>query len=207
MKGPILALRLAFGAPLVLFAANHLFLAVFPEPGGTQPLAVQLMGAFQRSHLFDVAMGIALVAGLLIMAGIAVPFALAVTMPIEVCALYWALVLEHDPLWSALALAALAANAALMLTQLEAYRGVLQRRALAAGEDADPAGHYDGLFMNPSARTPAGPLLAALAVLLAALAFYWWWVPSRTGHFAMLVLLVPAALLLLGGVRGMGKRA
>lgn len=199
-------LRLAFGVYLLLNGVNHFFGPFYAEPAGTEPLAVQLMSALRHSHLFDVVMGFELATGVLILAGLAVPFALCVAMPISVCALYWALVLEHDPLWSALALAALAANAALMFAHLEAYRGVLARHALAAGERPEAVDNYDGLFMNPAARTPFAPFVAALLVLVAALAFYWFLVPSVTGSFAMATMSLPAVLLFVGRLNGMLQR-
>jgi hypothetical protein len=199
-------LRLVFGGFLLLHGANH-FLGLVPEPQGTQPLAVQLMAAFEHSRLLDVVMAFQAAAGLLILAGVLVPFALAVSMPIAVCALFWALILEHDPLWSVLALAALASNAVLMFANLDAYRGVLQRRALAAGEGPLAGEHYDGVYMNPAGRLAPAPFAAGLAVLLAALAFYWFLVPSATGTFAMLAIGIAGVLLLVAGVRGMGARA
>ncbi|MEO6389240.1 MAG: hypothetical protein ABIT16_05955 [Croceibacterium sp.] len=201
-------LRFAFGLFLVLNALNHYLGAPLPEPVGSQPLAAQLLTALHHSRLYDVAMGFELTAGILLLVGSAEPFALAVAMPIQVCALFWALVLEHSPLWSALALLALLANAALMWANLPAYRGVLQRRALAQSEGPELGDNYDGLYMHVGKRErlTLGQFVAAATVLLAALIFYWYFVPSITGTFARFVILVPAVLLLLraAGVKRRG---
>lgn len=208
MNGWTTPLRLAFGAFLVLHGLNHFFALLYAEPGGTMPLAVQLMSAFRHSHLLDVVMGIQIAAGVLIVGGLAVPFALAAAMPISVCALFWALGLEHDPLWSALALLAIAADAALMLAYLPAYRGVLERRALALGEGPTPGDNYDGVYMHigPREGLRTARYAAAAAIVLAALVFYAYFVPSATGRFAMYVILVPALLLMVRGA-GVSRRA
>jgi hypothetical protein len=134
MKHLVLIGRLIFGAWMVAWSANHFFLSLWPEPMGHEPLAAQLMGAFFHSHLIDVAMTIQLVAGLLVLGGVMVPVALCVVAPVTVCAAYWAVVLEHEPLGAVLALAAAALNGALCLAYLDYYKGLLQRRALSLGE-------------------------------------------------------------------------
>lgn len=130
----VLVGRIVLGVWMVLYAANVLFLSLWAAPTGTEPLAAQLMTALANSRLLDVAMVIQLVAGVLILAGIIVPFALCVLMPITTCALFWALVLDHQPVGAALTLAAFALNGLLMLAYLPYYRGSLQRRALTIGE-------------------------------------------------------------------------
>lgn len=134
MKHLVLALRLIFGAWMLANGANHFFVHLYPEPTGHEPLAVQLMDALVHSKLFDVAMAIQLVTGALILTGVFVPVALCVVAPISTCAVYWSVVLEHQPLGAALALAAFALNGLLMLAYIDYYRGVLQRRALTLGE-------------------------------------------------------------------------
>jgi uncharacterized membrane protein YphA (DoxX/SURF4 family) len=127
------ALRLIFGAWMLVNGANHFF-GFAPEAAGQTPLAVQLMGAFNHSGLMDVAMAAQLVAGALVLAGLFVPVALAVLMPISTCAVYWVLMLERDPIGAILVLAAFALNGLLMLAYLEYYKPMLERRALAVGE-------------------------------------------------------------------------
>ena len=134
MKHSLLAARLIFGAWMLLNGLNHFFGPFYPMPAGTAPLAVQLMQALVHIGLLDVAMGIQLVAGGLILAGVFVPAALCVMMPISVCAAYWAVILEREPIGAVLALAAVALNALLMLAHLHHYRGVLERHPLAVGE-------------------------------------------------------------------------
>jgi hypothetical protein len=92
------------------------------------------MASLVNSRLLDVAMTIQLVTGVLILTGVFVPAALALLMPITTCALFWALVLDHQPLNALLAFGAFVLNGLLMLGYLRYYHGVLQRRALAIGE-------------------------------------------------------------------------
>lgn len=134
MKHLVLIARLVFGAWMLASGANHFFLSLWPEPAGHEPLAVQLMTALVHSGLYDVAMIIQLVTGAMILAGVFIPVALTVMMPISTCALYWAAVLEHRPAGALLALLAFALNGLLMLAYFDYYRGALQRRALMAGE-------------------------------------------------------------------------
>jgi uncharacterized membrane protein YphA (DoxX/SURF4 family) len=132
-KHLVLAGRVIFGAWMVIAGINHFFVSLYPMSGGTAPLAVQLMTALVDSKLLDVVVGIQLVTGALILAGIFVPLALCVVMPLTVCATFWEL-LDHQPLGVLLGLAALALNGLLMLAYIDDYKGVLQRRALALGE-------------------------------------------------------------------------
>jgi uncharacterized membrane protein YphA (DoxX/SURF4 family) len=126
--------RLIFGAWMVAHGANHFFFSLWPEPTGHEPLAIQLMAALVHSRLFDVVMAIELVTGALILTGFFVPIALCVVMPISTCAMYWSVILDHQPLGAVLALAAFALNGVLMLAYIDYYKGPLQRRALALGE-------------------------------------------------------------------------
>jgi hypothetical protein len=134
MRALVLTARLVFGVWLVANGLNHFFLPLFAVPAGTAPLAVQLLGAMTHIGLLDVAMAIALVAGALVLVGVFLPAALCVTLPITTCTVYWTVVLERDPFWAVVALAALALNGLLMLAYFDTYRGVLERHPLAAGE-------------------------------------------------------------------------
>jgi uncharacterized membrane protein YphA (DoxX/SURF4 family) len=133
-KNLVLAGRVIFGAWMLVSGINHFFGPFYAEPTGHEPLAVQLMAALVHSQLFDVAMAIQLVTGALILTGFFVPVALCVVMPISVCAAFWAVILDHQPVGALLALAAVALNGLLMLAYIDYYKSVLQRRALAAGE-------------------------------------------------------------------------
>ena len=133
MKNLILVGRLIFGAWMLINGANFYF-HFYPLPVGHTPLAVQLMTALIDGHMLDVAMIIQLVAGALILAGVLVPVALCVVMPISVCAAFWAVVLERQPTGAAVALVAVGLNALLCLAYLDYYKGMLQRRALTVGE-------------------------------------------------------------------------
>ena len=134
MKHLVLIGRVIFGAWMLLNGANHFFLHLYAEPVGHTPLAIQLMTALKDGWMLDVAMVIELAAGALILAGVVVPAALCVVMPISVCAAFWAVILEHQPLGALLALVAVGLNALLCLAYIDSYQGMLQRRALTFGE-------------------------------------------------------------------------
>jgi uncharacterized membrane protein YphA (DoxX/SURF4 family) len=134
MKQLVLVSRLAFGLWMVLNSSNSLFLALWPAPSGHEPLAIQLMDALVHSRLLAVAMVMQLVAGVLLLAGLLVPFALCLLMPITTCAVFWAVILDHQPLNAVLVLIAFALNGLLMLAYLPYYQGTLQRHTLAVGE-------------------------------------------------------------------------
>ena len=132
-KQLVLAGRLIFGVWMLVNGINYFFVSLYPMPSGHEPLAVQLMNGLFDSHLLDVAVGIQLVTGALILIGVFVPAALCVVMPISVCAAFWAL-LDHHPVNLVLGLAVIALNGLLMLAYIDYYKGVLQRHALAVGE-------------------------------------------------------------------------
>jgi len=134
MKTFLIVARVVFGAWLLASGLNHFILPLWPEPAGTQPLAVELMTALRDSRLIDVTYAVQVVAGVLILTGICVPFALCAAMPVSVGAAFWTVVLEHQPLGAALGLLAVALNALLMFACLDYYRGVLQRHSLSYGE-------------------------------------------------------------------------
>jgi uncharacterized membrane protein YphA (DoxX/SURF4 family) len=129
----VLAARIVFGGWMLANGINHFLLSLWPLPAGDERLAIQLMDAFVHSGLINVALGFQFVAGALILAGVLVPLALCVVMPVSTCALFWAL-LDQPPLGITLALAAFVLNAWLMLAHVERYRGVLQRHARTLGE-------------------------------------------------------------------------
>ncbi len=134
MKTFLLVARIVFGAWMLANGVNHFFLHLYPEPTGHEPLAIQLMLALVHSRLFDVAMVIQLVAGALVLAGILLPVALVVVTPVNVCAVFWALILDHQPLPALLALVALGLNGLLMLAYIDYYKDMLKPHALTLGE-------------------------------------------------------------------------
>jgi uncharacterized membrane protein YhaH (DUF805 family) len=195
MKQFVLIGRLVFGAWMLANGINHFFFPLWSAPAGHEPLAVQLMDALVHSGLLDVAMAIQLVTGALILAGLLVPVALCVVMPVSACALYWSLVLDHQPLGAVLALAAFALNGLLMLAYIDYYKGALQQRALTVGEVPGGRLVYDLVFVNPNGRTSRGEFMVALITLLAVVAFYTFLVTGRTAQWCTLVLLFPAVIL------------
>jgi uncharacterized membrane protein YhaH (DUF805 family)/uncharacterized membrane protein YphA (DoxX/SURF4 family) len=198
----VLAGRVILGIWMLANGVNYFLLHLWALPAGHEPLAVQLITAFEHSGLLTVAMVIQTVTGVLLLAGLFVPAALCVLMPVSTCTLYWSLVLEHRPLVALLALLAFALNGLLMLACLDRYRGVLQRHATTLGES--PGGNvFDALFASPGGRTSRSEFIPALVTLLLAVAFYAYFVKNRTGTFCLLVLLYPALVLLARRLRDM----
>ena len=140
--------RLVFALWLIAGGLGHFTGLPLPLPEGATPLAAQLLDAFRHSGLLDVAMAMELVAGALLLLGIATPFALALVMPLSTCALYWAVLLNQQPGWALAALVALALNAVLMFAFLPCYNAMLRPGALAAGESEQV--HYNALFAWPA---------------------------------------------------------
>jgi uncharacterized membrane protein YhaH (DUF805 family) len=205
MKPLILVGRLLFGAWMLANGANYFFFSLWPMPAGHEPLAIQLMTALVHSRLLDVAMAIQLVTGALILTGFFVPVALCVVMPISTCALYWSVILDHQPLEAVLAVAAFGLNGLLMLAYLEYYRGALQRHALGLSESGRMS--FDSLFVNPRGRTSRGQFVAALITLVAVIAFYALLVTGRSGQWSLLVLVIPAVVLHARRLHDMGHTA
>jgi len=203
-KQLVLAVRLIFGAWMLLNGINHFFVSLYALPTGHEPLAVQLINGVVHSHLVDVVLGIELVTGALILVGVFVPAALCVVMPLSVCAAFWAL-LDHQPLNLLLGLGALALNGLLMLAYIEYYKGVLQRHALAVGEDS--TSNFDVLYVNAAGRTGRAEFIGALITVLAAYAFYHFLVPGRNSQWVQLTLLFPAVVLLARRLHDMGVNA
>jgi uncharacterized membrane protein YhaH (DUF805 family) len=207
MKQLVLVGRLIFGAWMLANGANHYFLSLWPMPTGHEPLATQLMSAFVHSGLIDVAMAIQLVTGALILTGFLVPVALCIVMPVSTCALYWSVILDHQPLGAVLALAAYALNGLLMLAYVEYYSGVLHRFAATSGESSGGGTSFDVLFVNAVGRSSRGEFAAGLITLLTVVAFYAFLVPGRTGQWCLLVLLFPAIILHARRLHDMGQTA
>jgi uncharacterized membrane protein YhaH (DUF805 family) len=201
-KGLVTAGRLIFGAWMLGNGINYFFVSLYPVPTGHTPLAMQLMTGLENSHLLAVVMGIELVAGALILVGVFVPAALCVVMPLSVCAAFWAL-LDHQPLSLVLGLGAIALNGLLMLAYIGYYKGILQRHALAIGEQ--PGMDFDTLFVNFAGRTGRGQFIGALITLLASYEFYHLLVPGRNSQWVQLTLLFPAVVLLARRLHDMGR--
>lgn len=207
MKLLILLARVAFGAWMLANGLNHFVVSLYPEPIGHEPLAALLMTALVHSRLLDVALTIQLVTGALILAGILVPVALCVVMPISLCAVYWAVILEHRPLVAGLALVAFALNGFLMLAYLDYYRGVLQRHAATLGEPDSGLAGYEAFFAHPSGRTSRGGFIRALMPLLAVAALYFFLVKGRNGEWVLATLLFPGLVLQARRLHDMGQTA
>jgi uncharacterized membrane protein YhaH (DUF805 family) len=207
MKQLILVGRLIFGAWMLASGANYFFFSLWPMPTGHEPLAIELMSALTHSGLLGVAMTIQLVTGALILSGIFVPVALCVVMPISTCALFWAVILDHQPLGAVLAVAAFALNGLLMLGNIDYYRDALQQHALTFGEFGGGRSSFNFLFVNPNGRSSRGQFAAALVTLLAVVAFYAFLVKGATAHWGMLMLVFPGVVLHARRLHDMGHSA
>jgi uncharacterized membrane protein YhaH (DUF805 family) len=207
MKALVLAGRLIFGAWMLANGINHFFFPLWPAFTGHEPLAMQLMAALSHSGLLGVAMTIQLVSGALLLAGVLVPVALCVVMPVSTCALYWSVILDHQLLGAVLAIAAFALNGLLMLAYLDYYRGALQRHAFSVGESPADRSSFSFLFVNPNGRTSRGEFVPALITLLLVVAFYQFLVRGLTAHWCMLMLLFPVVILHARRLHDMGHTA
>jgi uncharacterized membrane protein YhaH (DUF805 family)/uncharacterized membrane protein YphA (DoxX/SURF4 family) len=205
MKHLVLIVRVVFGAWMLANGVNHFFFPLYPEPVGHEPLAIQLMAALVHSRLFDVAMAIQLVAGVLILAGLILPVALCVVTPVNVCAVFWALVLDHNPTASLLALVALALNGALMLAYVDYYKDMLQRHALSLGEE-EGGKTWNPLYAWATGRTSRLDYIKALIPLVLAAAFYTFLAKTgRNGEWVLATLLYPGFVLAAGRLHDMGQ--
>lgn len=203
------ALRLLLGVVMVVTALRYFLpplLPFVPLAEWNDPMAARLMTAFDKSGLGAVARFIHIAAGLLLLSNRAVPFALAALMPVNVCGLFIAVLIEGAPLVATLAVLTVALNGLLMLAYLP-YRGVLEAGHLADGEGPEDGQNYESLFANPLSNAPAAAYLGAALVLAAALAFYWFVVPGLNGTTGVVTLAIPALILAVGGVRALARKA
>ena len=208
MKTLILIGRVVFGAWMLANGVNH-FLGqpLYPEPVGHEPLAIQLLTAFQHSRLLDVAMAMELITGALILAGAIIPVALCVIAPVNVCAVYWALILDHQPLPALLSVVALALNGALMLAYIDYYKDMLRRNVLSLGETADSPS-WNQTFAWAKGRTARMDYVKALVPLVLAAAFYTFLARTgRNGEWVLATLLYPGFVLVAGRLHDMGRTA
>jgi putative oxidoreductase len=203
-------LRLLLGAVLVITALRYfmppLLGAYVPQHEWADPMAARLMAAFDVSGLGAVARFIHIAAGLMLLTNRHVPFALAALMPVNICGLFIALLIEGDPLVGTFAVAIVAVNALLMLAHLPAYRGVLEGGQVAEGEGTADGQNYNSLFANPLSQAPAKAYLGGAVVLVAAAAFYWKVVPGLNSMTGVVTLAIPAAIFLVGLVRALTRK-
>lgn len=206
MKTLILIARVVFGVWMAANGLNHfLGYPLYPAPVGHEPLGIQLLTAFQHSRLLDVAMAMELVTGVLILAGVIIPVALCVVTPVNVCAVYWALILEHQPLASLLAVIALALNAGLMLAYIDYYKDMLQRHALSLGEEGGGM-TWNQTFAWSTGRIGRLDYIKALVPLVLAAAFYTFLAKTgRNGEWVLATLLYPGFVLVAGRLHDMGR--
>jgi hypothetical protein len=202
-------LRLLLGAALVLTAMRYFLpplVPFLPAAEWTDPMALRLMTAFDRSGLLAVATFIHLVAGALLLVNRAVPFALAALLPVNLCGSFISLFVEGGAPIGVLAVLTVVINGFLMLAYLPSYRGVLEPGQLADGEQAEDGGNYESLFVNPLGSAPPGAYAGAALALAAALGFYGFVVPGLNGTTGLVTLAVPALLLATGWVRSLARR-
>jgi len=184
--------RLALGVLLVLGSINYFAGELLSLPEGSNSLSIQLVEAVRFSGLLDVVMGIQLVAGLLILAGPLLPVALAAVMPISICALFWAMLLEGSIPWSLYALVVVALGALLMFALLPVYSAMLAPYPLAAGEDDE--GRYERRFSWPVGGIAPREWIIGMAIIGGVTAFYHYLVPSMLAFYCISVLIYPAII-------------
>jgi hypothetical protein len=114
-------------------------------------------------------------------------------------------VLDETVAGGAMALAALALNAWLMLAWIDAYKPLLQRRALAAFEQAGDGRNYDRLYAIPRGGVTPAQFGGAVVVLALVAAFYHFVVTGGTALYALLTLAWPALVLLARLAQGLGR--
>jgi len=209
MKQLVFIGRLIFGAWMLANGVSYLFFPLWSLPAGHEPLAIQLMAALVHSRMLDVVMVIELITGALILAGLFVPLALCLVMPVSTCVLFWVL-LDHQPAGLLLGVATFGLNGLLMLAYVDYYRGALERHAPMAGESRGGGMSWDCLFVNPKGRTSRAHFTAALITFLAVVAFYVWLAVGPTGRNAqwcLLTLLFPGVILHARRLHDMGHSA
>ena len=92
-----------------------------------------------------------------------------------------------------------------MLAYLPAYKDVLARHSIAAGEQSGESNNYDALMVNWKGTTSQADFIPALVTIIAVYAFYYWVGVFGTVQFSILFLLFPALVLLARRLRDMGK--
>ena len=202
-------LRILFGAILLVTALGWLIpplVPIIPVQQWHDPMAARLMAAFEVSGLLGVAKAVHLGAGFALLLNRAAPAALAAAMTVNVCGAFIAVLIEGQAGGAILALALTALNALLMLAYLPAYQAMLAPAALADGEAAEPGAHYNSVFVNPLAGAPVRACMIAVLPLLAATWFFWKVVLGLNSLTGLVVLLMPALVLLVAGVRARQPR-
>jgi uncharacterized membrane protein YhaH (DUF805 family)/uncharacterized membrane protein YphA (DoxX/SURF4 family) len=208
-KHIVLIARIVFGAWMLANGVNHfLGTPLYPEPAGHEPLAVQLMAAFQHSRMFDVAMTIELITGALILVGAFLPAALAVVMPVSVCAAFWAVILDHQPVEAILGLAAVALNALLCLAYIDYYRDMLKARAVTVDETLGGGATYEDRYAYPGGRTSQKAYIPALVLVVLVAAFYHFLAnPGLNRQWVITTLMFPGFVLMARRLHDMGQSA
>jgi hypothetical protein len=204
------ALRVAFGLALMVSALQYFLPALLPflpRYAWHDPMAVRLLGEFDKSGLLAVARFIHLVAGAMLVLNRGVPFALAALVPVNLNGTYISLFVERDPLLSMVAVVTMAVNALLMFAYLPWYRGVVSPGQLADGEGPEDGENYVSLYANPLSHAPASAYPLAALVLAAAFAFYWFVVRGLNSTTGLAVLAIPIVLLAIGWARALSRKA
>jgi hypothetical protein len=191
--------RYALGLLLTALAVNHMLAFVLPFPVGNTPMGLEFLEALHFSRLINVAMGLMLVAGLMLLTNCFVPLGLAMVIPVLVCMAWWAAVLENSVPWGVVALLAIALAALLMFAHLPSYTGMLQTRPLAVGENA--SARYERFYAWPAGQTAPATFALALVPMVLAAAFYYFIVPSMLAFYCIVMLAWPLSVLVLRTVQ------
>lgn len=193
--------RLLLGLLLLAEAAIHFAGGWVPFPVAGTPMALELLEGLHISALLDVAMGLQVVVGIALLAGRFTPLALAAVMPVLICALYWAVMLEGEPGWMTLTALMTGLATLLMFAHLPAYAAMLQPVPLASGETE--AERYERRYAWPVGQTAPAAFALALVPLALAAAFYHFIVPSMLAFYCLVVLIYPLGVLVLRLLQGL----
>jgi uncharacterized membrane protein YphA (DoxX/SURF4 family) len=128
----IMTLRILFGIHFLFNGLNYIFHFIdIPKPPAE--MANVLMDALVTSGIFDIAKGVEVLTGLMLILNLYVPLALLVAFPVTIVITYMDVMLTGVPLYAGLGLVTFLWNAGLMLAYLKYYRSVLVMRATPGG--------------------------------------------------------------------------
>jgi len=133
----IALMRLTLGAWMINSGLSHWltnwgYPPIFPQPLGTLPASNQMLVTLIETGVFDVVKACELIAGLLLLLDLFVPFALAMTLPISFMVIFNAIVLNHRYemiLSTSMSVWCLYLNLILILAYLRYYLPMLTCRA------------------------------------------------------------------------------
>ncbi|NSX14703.1 DoxX family protein [Cupriavidus taiwanensis] len=133
----LILMRLTLGAWMINSGMSHWltnwgYPPIFPQPLGSLPASNQMLVTLLETGVFDMVKACELIAGVLLLLDLFVPFALAMTLPISIMVFFNAIVLNlrYSLLFStSMSVWCLYLNVILMLAYLRYYLPMLTCRA------------------------------------------------------------------------------